>query len=88
MTKCSTKKLYLRNNNRSCIIKDIKHVKFTDLKYISLGKNRIVSIEPLLETNLPNLEDLSVSGNEITSSKPVKIFSKLYNIGFSKLFAK
>jgi hypothetical protein len=54
-------------NREDSVISKIIHINFINLKHISFSANRIVNIECLHRLQAPNLKELSLTNNLITS---------------------
>ena len=61
-------------NNRAALVKEIAHIHFTAIITLSVGSNRIESVEGLARVQMPHIESVSlctytdnIENNNITS---------------------
>lgn len=77
---------HIGNNNRPEILKDILHIQFSNLRYVNVNFNFIVSVENLNMMYMPSLESISLSWNQITSVRNARKanWPKLKRVSLSK----
>jgi hypothetical protein len=69
LTECPAEVLQVGNNYRTNILKEIRNPSYGVLRTLVLNGNNLVSIEELLFFDCPNLENLDLSSNYITTVK-------------------
>lgn len=83
MIECLARQLFLESiRYERNILKEIQHIKFTNLKLLQLRDNNISNIEDVCFLNCPQLSDLYLSCNKINR---VNCLNKFVSFNISEL---